>query len=459
MQTIVQKIKSLIQKMYASQADRTDLPFMPPVIMAKLEKPHHKAPLLLFSSLGFFIVFFIWASIAEIDEVSKGDGKIIPSSQIQKISHLEGGIVQKILIKEGTVVQKNQIIMRINNTIAEARVVEGKDLYYRYLTAAERLKAQIDGRPFVIPDVVQKNAPKIGEKEMIRYHARLEKLKNDVGIAKQEAEQKEEELNDFKVRTVQLKQEYSLALEQIALTEPLVKQGLVAKLDLLKLKREAAEIRGRLESTQVGIQKAEAALRQTRDKENQVPVLYRNEDFNELQDANNRLGNATGSFTSEGDRLSRTDIRSPVKGIVKRLIAGTVGGVVKPGDDIVEIVPLEDTLLVEIKLKPSDVAFIHPGQKATIRITAYDSSIYGTLEGIVVNISPDTIVDESDPHRLSYFMVQLRTRGTRLSKSNVDHPLIPGMIVSGDILTGKRTVLHYLLKPIIKSKDVAFTER
>ena len=452
-------ILSYLRKQFPSAKAQEDLEFMPPSLEAHLQKPGRKVSALMGSVILFCFIFIVWANWAKVDEVSRGEGKIIPSSSVQKIGNLEGGIIQEILVKEGQIVQKNQLLMRIDPTIAKARLKESYDGYYQRLADVERLKAQTEDRDFSVPEEVQKNAPQAAAEAEERYKARQDRLKTEISIAQKELEQKTQELSELQARAKEYEQAVALAQQELGIQKPLVQRGLGARMDLLKIERDLNETQGRLDSTLINIRKAEAAVKQAEEKLKQVPIVFRNEDYNELKEATNKLAQAQGIFRSQENIASRTEIRSPVKGIVKQILLTTLGGVIKPGENIMEIVPLDDSLLVEVNIKPSDIAFLRPGQKALLKITAYDYSIYGGLDAELVDISPDTVVDEKDSRRPSYYRVKLRTTNLKFTKSKEEKPLIPGMVVTADIRTGKKTVMDYLLKPIIKAKDEALSER
>lgn len=438
--------------------EQVDIEFMQPVIAASRRKEDRFAPFLLFTSLLAFISFITWAWLAEIDEVTRAEGRVIPSSQIKRVNHLEGGIIKEILVREGEIVNKGQVLIRMDNTVADAKLNENRELYFRYLTAVERLRAQTQGKAFEVPAIVKEKAPEIGAQETIRFDARKEKLNNELGIAHHEIEQKQQEILEFQTKRDQLEDQYRLAQEELKINAPLAAKGLTSKVDFLRLQREEAEIKGQLAGAKVSIVKAESALRETKEKLAQIPVLFRGEDLNELRDAENKLATVQGLYRTEGDRLQRTEVRSPVKGVIKQLLQSTLGSVVRPSEDVIEIVPLEDSLLIEAQVLPADVAFLKPGLPATIKLTAYDFSLYGGLKAELIEISADTIQDRDKQNR-SFFRVRLRTLGSLLSKSHKYLAIMPGMTATVDIITGKKSVLDYLLKPILKTKQNAFTER
>lgn len=436
--------------------DGLDTEFMPEVLAADLKKDSQIAPLLLLTIALTFIILVIWAAFSEIDEITRGEGTIIPSTKLQVIDHLEGGIIQNIHINEGDIVKKGQLLLNIDNTIAQARFSEGQTLYYRFIASVARLRAQISGQPFVIPQEVIEKAPLEAEDAMRLYKAHLEDLKSEQLIADQEIEQKQQELNELASRTEELTMQQSLIHEKVIKIAPLVKQKLEPEITLTDLKIRESELRSEVASLKSNIARAKAAVLQAEQRSRQVPIKFKAENWNELKDVNNKLASAKGSFTSEGDRFSRTEVRSPVRGIVKQLLVTTVGGVVQPGEDLVEIVPLEDTLLIEAKINPKDIAFLRPGLEASIKITAYDYSVYGDLRGELIRVSADSITDDQGN---VFYKAYLKTEGTILSKTKKILPIMPGMVSSVDILTGKKSVLNYLLKPILKAKQRALTER
>lgn len=436
--------------------DGLDTDFMPEVLAADLKKDSQIAPLLLLTIALTFIILVIWAAFSEIDEITRGEGTIIPSTKLQVVDHLEGGIIQNIHINEGDIVKKGQLLLNIDNTIAQARFSEGQTLYYRFIASVARLRAQISGQPFVIPQEVIEKAPLEAEDAMRLYKAHLEDLKSEQLIADQEIEQKQQELNELTSRTEELTMQQSLIHEKVIKITPLVKQKLEPEITLTDLKIRESELRSEVSSLKSNIARAKAAVLQAEQRSRQVPIKFKAENWNELKDVNNKLASAKGSFTSEGDRFSRTEVRSPVRGIVKQLLVTTVGGVVQPGEDLVEIVPLEDTLLIEAKINPKDIAFLRPGLEASIKITAYDYSVYGDLRGELIRVSADSITDDQGN---VFYKAYLKTEGTILSKTKKILPIMPGMVSSVDILTGKKSVLNYLLKPILKAKQRALTER
>jgi adhesin transport system membrane fusion protein len=437
----------------------SDVDFMPDVLAAEKLKEKRLAPLLLYTTAVAIIALVIWAALSPIDELTRGEGKIIPSSLVQKVNHLEGGIIRKIFVHDGDVVKKGQVLLQIDNTIAQARYNEGKTLYYRQLAAVARLRAQINGHPLIIPEEVKKNAPLEAEDALRSYKSRMDALQNEMRIASESTAQKEQELNEQVTREKEARHQLELITHKLQILEPLVKKKLEPEINLIDLQKEASQVRSDLGSLKARIIQAQSALAETKHKQQQVPIKFQEEDWNALREASNKLANAQESFITERDRSTRTEVRSPIRGIIKQLHVTSIGEVIQPGGALMEIVPLEDTLLIEAKVNPRDIAFLRPGLTASVKISAYDYSIYGDLKAELIRISADSITEKDGNKDSTYYLVYLRTQGTKLSKSKKNLPLTPGMTVTVDILTGKKSVLTYLLKPIIKARHEALTER
>ncbi len=356
----------------------------------------------------FIIISLIWANYAILDEVTTGQGKVIPSQEVQVIQNLEGGIVRKILVKEGQIVQKDQILMQIDDTRFQASYKEAQKKMASLEIDILRLTAELNDKPFEISLELKKENPSLTEAKKLLYEARIA------------------ELNE-------LKNGLSLIQKEVKMTAPLVSKGAVSEVELLRIKRSENELKSKI-------------------------LIFKRQALSELNQAKSELSALKESYVDDKERVTRTTVRAPLKGIIKQIKINTIGGVIKPGMDILEIVPLDDTLLIEAKIRPQDIGFIHPQQKAMVKITAYDYSIYGGLEGKVEHISADTIVDDKDN---SYYLIQVRTNKNNLKGKHNDGSLyiIPGMLASVDILTGKKSVMDYLLKPILKAKEKALRER
>jgi adhesin transport system membrane fusion protein len=321
----------------------------------------------------------------------------------------------------------------------------------------ERLSAQVDDRPLNIPDEVLKAAPSQAANERSLYESRRQQLKDEVGGLQEQLVQRQQELREFTSKQGQYRSQLSLQRQEINMSEPLVAQGAVSPVEVLRLKRAEMETRGQLDATTLAIPRAESAIKEVQRKIDETRGKFRSEALTQLNEARTELNKAESTGRALEDRVSRTLVTSPVRGIVKQLLVNTVGGVIQPGSDMVEIVPLNDTLLVEAKIRPQDIAFLHPGQEAIVKFTAYDYTIYGGLKAKLERIGADTITDEDK--KTTYYMITLRTDRSHLGTDEKPLLIIPGMVASVDIITGKKSILSYLLKPIIKARAEALHER
>jgi membrane fusion protein, adhesin transport system len=406
--------------------------------------------------LIFFIGAFYWASVSEIEEVTRGEGKVIPSGQIQVVQNLEGGILSEILVKPGDTVERNQLLLRIDETRFSSSFRQNRIRHLANMAKAARLQAEATETPFAIPDEVMQEAPEIGESERQLYLSRQNELKLSTEIRQQQLNQRTNELNELNVRLEELRKTYDLFMKEIALLRPLVAQGAFSEMELLQAERKAGEMHGEIEMTRQSIPRLRSRIEESTSALQEVRLNFINKAKAELNEVSSQLGEGTATAIGLQDRLDRTLVRAPVNGTVNRVLVSTVGGVIQPGMDLIEIVPTDGTLLIEAKIRPADIAFLRPDQKAMIKITAYDFTIYRGLEARLEHISADSITDDKGN---SYYLVQLRTEKNYLGTADNPLPIIPGMVATADILTGKKTILSYLLKPVLRAKYTALRER
>lgn len=362
---------------------REDIRFMPTRLGAFFLNPPKASFLIIRYTLILFVIAVIWACFSPIDEITRAEGKVIPSSNVQVIQNLEGGIVSDIPVKIGQVVHKDDIVMKLDET--------------RFASSAEESKAGID-------------------------------------VLKEQVNQRAQEIAEKRSRLTQLQQSYAFINKELQMSKPLLAQGVVSEVEILRLQRQVSDLRGEMDANRLAIPRLESQLAEARAK----------------------LEGASASSLAAKDRLDRTTVRSPVDGIVKTININTVGGVIQPGMNVMEIVPVEDKLLVEARVRPSDVGFLKVGQPAMVKISAYDFSIYGGLEAEVENITADSITNEKGE---SFYLVRVRTKKNYLGTDEKPLPIIPGMMASASIKTGSKSLMTYLLKPIFKAKADALTER
>jgi len=430
---------------------------LPEVNKALIEDAPRVIRLTIWGIIAFFLFLVLWANFAVIDEVTKGEGKAIPSSKLQKIQNLEGGIVSELYVKEGQIVEAGAPLIRLDDTRFQSNVGETETVRLSMLLRVERLSAEVDERELNCPAEAVKEAPGQAASEKSLYQSRRQQLHDEIGGLQEQLIQKQQELREFTSKQAQYRQQLGLQRQEIAMSEPLVAQGAVSPVEVLRLKRAEVETRGQLDATTLAIPRAESAIKEVQRKIDETRGKFRSEALTQLNEARTELNKASATGKALEDRVSRTLVTSPVRGIVKQLMVNTIGGVIQPGSDMVEIVPLDDTLLVEAKIRPQDIAFLHPGQEAVVKFSAYDYTIYGGLKARLEQIGADTITDEDK--KTTYYMIKLRTDRSHLGTDEKPLLIIPGMVASVDIITGKKSILSYLLKPIIRARAEALHER
>jgi len=435
---------------------KEDIAFMSEVDAAIHRKGHGMAYVLSITVCLMIVIFVIWAKKAVLDEVTRGMGQAIPSQQIQVIQNLEGGILDEILVAENQIVDKGDVLVRLDNTVAASQFRDAFAKSLEHQAAIARLEAEVSRTEIQFPTIVLEKDPQIADDQRVIFKAREKQLDLELNILKSEADQKIQEIEEIKGRQKELKKSLALALEQKNIAEPLMKKGLYSRVDYIKLERDVVRLRGEINTLRRSLPRLQNEEDEARQKMEQRHAEFGSAALEEISKRRVELKSLQEILAAGEDRVRRTDVRSPVRGSVKQIIINTIGGVLRPGDPILEIVPLDDTLLFEVQIRPADIAFLYPGQKAMIKITAYDFSIYGGMEGVVEQISADTIQDDRGDY---YYKVKLRTKTNAITYRGSKLPIIPGMTASVDILTGKKSVLDYLLKPILKASQNALRER
>lgn len=412
------------------------------------------AHIMLVTIVLFFVCFITWAYNATLEEVTRGEGRIIASSQTQVVQHLEGGILENLLVREGQIVEKDQVLMRIENKIAEAELAEKRKRYITLLATAARLRAETSGSESIqYPDIVVAQAPDVAASERQLFIRRQEQLEQQIQILVDQKRQKIQELQELLGRTDSLKRQLLIAQEEIELIEPLVESGASSRLDLIRARQKIEDLESQIGATELSVPRTRTAISEADRRIEEKQSSFKAEAQQDLNTSVAEANQLEEEITAGVDRVTRTEIRSPVRGTVNKVLLNTIGGVVRPGDDLVEIVPLGDALLVEARIRPADRAQLWPGLPAVVKLSAYDYSIFGGLDAQLVDISADTITDDQGE---TFYRIRLRTDQTNLGE---DKPIIPGMTASVDILTGEKTVLQYLMKPILKAKQNALRER
>ncbi len=421
--------------------------------LAILEQTPLKAKFLLYCIATILLVMLVWAWFAEVNEVTRGDGRVIPSKQVQIIQSLDGGIVSEILVTEGQTVVVGTPLIRIDETRAASSLRENQTQYLAFLAKQSRLKALAEGTAFDPPEEVRKDAPETYAQEYALYVSSKEELQSSISIAQDQMVQREKELIEVQYRKEVAEKNYESATKELVANKPLLASGAVSEIDILKLERESTKAKGDIDQARAQISRIEASIGEARRKVTEVDQTFKSKVRTDLNDVTARLNSISETSVSLTDKVKQATLKSPVNGKVSRLFFNTVGGVIQPGKEVLEVVPTDDALILETKIQIKDIAFISLLQPAVVKLSAYDYTIYGTLDAIVEHISPDSIVDEKGN---AYYIVRVRTLKSSLGKGL---PIIPGMVAQVDIMTGKKTVLSYLLKPVLKAKSYAFSER
>ena len=423
------------------------------VKMAQRAQAPLRARFLLYATVLVLSALIFWASRAELDEVTRGSATVVPSRQVQVVQSLDGGIVSEILTREGQVVTAGQLLLRIDATRFVSSLRENRAQYLALLAKTARLAAIAEGKPFTVPEKVAVEAADVAAAETRLHETSTHELESAIGVYDQQLAQRRQELNEAISFREQSDRNFDLAVQELEQTEPLVASGAVSQVEILRLKREVSKLRGDREQSSAQVTRARAAIAEAKRKREQIELDFRNEVRKELSEASAQLSSLAEGSVGLEDRVKQTEVRSPVRGTVKRLLINTQGGVVLPGRDIIEIVPLDDTLLLEARIAPRDIGFLRPGQAATVKFSAYDFLVFGGLDAVVESIGADTITDDDEN---PFYLVRVRTHRSSLGDGL---PIIPGMLSEVDILTGRKTVLDYLLKPVLRARQRALTER
>ena len=418
------------------------------------------------------VALLVWAAWAPIDEVTHAEGSVVGSRRTQSVSNLEGGILQAVLVREGEVVEKGQVVAQLENVMAESSYRDALYKLVEHRLAIMRLEAMLRDEEPVFPSdlpvflkeilgeepdgVLVERARQIVDDQRNTWKAQSSKLRAELSMLEAQYAQRQSEVAEQLARKKQLDGSLVLETEQRDTAKRLLQRNNYSRMDYLGLEQKIIQTQGEIDMLAAAIPKTQAMMDEARQR---IGSRVAEEQLAISQEINKRrteLGSVRESLTAGGDRVTRTEVRSPVRGSVKQILVNTVGGVVKPGEAIMDIVPMDESLLVEVRVRPQDVAFLRPGQDVMIKVSAYDFSIYGGLPGKLESISADTIEDKKGDF---YYLVKVRTGETAIRRNDEILPIIPGMIVVADIIIGKKTVLDYILKPVMKARQNALTER
>ena len=436
--------------MSASQMSYEDL------ITTIERKRYFRACLLLYVIIALIVLLIAWAAFAELATVTRGQGKVIPSQQLQVIESYEGGIVRLIAVQEGDGVEPGQLLMELDPTIVLSEFDRSSQQYYALRAKVVRLSAEVRGEAPFFGDELSAQAPDVTAVEAALFEGRTASRQAELRVLDKKLFQRQQELREARSRAATLESSLTLLGRELAITEPLVAQQLEPMKSLLELQRRQNELSGQLDTVTLAIARLEAAIAEVEEQRIAFLSTLRRETLSELSQVTASLSELQPALPAMRTRVERTEIRSPVRGVVNRVLLTTVGGVAKPGEPLLEIVPMDDTLLVEAMVSTKDIAFLRPGDPARVRLTAYDFARYGSLDAHLVNIGADAIEDRQSGQL--HYVLRVRTQGTFQDVEGKPLPVIPGMMAEVDVLTGQRTVLDYFIKPIVKVQEKAFRE-
>lgn len=441
---------------YFQPGRQVDNEFMPEVAGVAAEDASRRSRVTVWIAAALIITALVWAKFAVLQEVTMGEGKAIPSSKVQVIQNLEGGIVTEIFVREGQIVNKGDTLLRLDDTRFLSNKGESEVDKYTLMAQVDRLSAESEGRPFKPSAEVLAKAPQVAADEQSLYDSRQRRLASEQRTLQEQLRQKTQEVAEFRSKQDQYRNQLGFIQQELSMSAPLVNSGAVSPVEIIRLKGKASEARGQMDATSLAIPRAEAAISEIKSKIQESLDSFRSDAAKDLNDKRSDLAKASATSIAIDDRVTRTTVTSPVKGIVKTLKVNTIGGVVQPGSDMVEIVPLDDNLLIEAKVRPQDVAFLHPGQKAMVKFSAYDYTIYGGLPAKLELIGADTTTDDKGN---TFYLIQVRTDKNHLGGDEKPLLIIPGMVATVDIITGEKSVMDYLLKPVLKARTEALRER
>ena len=430
--------------------------FMSELEAATRSRPARSAVLMLFAVISFIAFSAIWAAVTEIEEITRGQGQVVPSQEIQVVQSLEGGILQELRVKKGDLVKKGDILLRISDVLfsSEQRGTEAQFLGLEAKKA--RLSAEADGSDFAMPEDIAKKSPEIAKNEKALYDSRRKELLSAYAIYDDKIAKAQADLQEVRAEINGYVQSKNLLHKELAITRDMVAKRAVPKMEQIRLERELADISGQINARVQEEKGLKSLLSSAKNERQAQDNKFRSQALEELNDVETQIASLKESLKSIGDRVDRTEIRAPVDGIVNQIMLGTIGGVVEPAMRLMEIVPVDDELKIIAKVKPNEIAFLKTGQPAKVKVTAYDPQKYGALDGRLSRVAANSATDK-DGNVL--FEVEVRTDKNHLGTEDHPLPIMPGMVADIEVITGKRTIMAYLLKPLRRGFDRALRER
>jgi len=416
-----------------------------------------RGSLLLAVILLFLLAAGVWAARTELDDVTRAEGRIVPSRDLQVIQATEPAVLKAVHVAEGDIVEEGDLLMELDGTEVSSQLNQEQQRAYGLMARIERLQAEIDNVELEFSDILVTHAPDVVRSETSLYHGRQAELRDEIDILERQRNQRQQQLEEGRVDLQTARETLEVMAEERAMMEPLVERGVEPATTLLSLRRTEAEWRGRETRAKAALSRLQSALDEIDDQIRSRRSQQRSSALSDLALATAELAALKPSLPALQSRAERARLRAPVRGVVNRIHRQTLGGLARGGEDLIEIVPLDDTLLVEAYVRPADIAFIYPGQPVKVKVTAYDFSRYGSLDGEIVRIGADAVT-RSERDEEEFFVVEIRTDDNILDAEGVAVEIMPGMVTQVDILSGSKTVLEYLTRPVVRVKENALRE-
>lgn len=433
-----------------------DTDFMSELEAARHMRPNKAALLLFVSIIALVACIFFWMASSQVEELTRAQGQVVPSQDIQVIQSLEGGVLESLNVKEGQQVKKGDILLRISDVqfSSEERGTEARSLSLK--AKKSRLEAEAHGKELVLPQEVLEKAPQIAANEKSLYRSRQNELENTYSILDDRISQASAEMGEVRAQISRLYNSRKLLNKELAITREMVRKRAAPKIDEIRLDRQISDLSGQINADAQRKRALEAEVKVAKKERASQLDKFQSQAFGELNQVETEIAGLKESLKSIGDRVDRAELRAPVDGIVNRIAIKTIGGVVEPAMRLVEIVPLDDELKIVAQVLPNEIAFIRPGQAAKVKITAYDPQKYGSLDGELTRIGASSVKDGEGN---TFFEIEVRTLKNYMGDESNPLPITPGMVADVEVITGKRTILEYMMKPILRARSRAFTER
>lgn len=433
-----------------------DTDFMCELEAATRMRPSKPVVIMLFAIVAFVTLFLVWAAVTEVEEVTRGQGQVIPSQEVQIVQSLEGGILQELLVQKGDIVRKGQILLRIRDVHFASEQRGTKAQFVSLEVKKARLSAEANATEFKLSDDIQSKAVEIADNERALYESRQKELHAAYAIHDERIKKASANLKEVKAEVKGLSDNRRLLNKELSMTREMVAKRAVPKLEQIRLERQLADMNGQINARKAEAKGLEAELVGAKKERESQDDNFRSTALEELNEVETQIAALKESLKSIGDRVDRTEIRAPVDGIVNQIMIQTIGGVVEPAMKLVEIVPTNDELKIIAQIRPNEIAFIKLEQPVKVKITAYDAQKYGALEGRVKRIAANSTKDR-DGNTL--FELEVRTERNYLGSEQAPLPITTGMVADIDVITGKRTILNYLIKPFHRGLERALKER